>query len=128
MSAELISIIVGSPLFAALFAWIGGLRERKITARRQKIKTALEEIEVYNKIIDDLKQDRDFHYDELKSLRQKLDEFTEQNKELLKKVSQLEVDYSQLQKSYSSLQKSYKSLESQYKELLNQNSNDHEQN
>lgn len=141
MSTELIVAISSSPLFAAFFAWIGSRREKKASARRSELKTAMDEISVYNQIIEDLRNERKFHYDEMLNLKEKLDLFTSQNKELLQqnkelleqnkqlinKLDEIKKNYSHIQKSYSSLQKSYKSLESDFQELLNQNTKDHEQ-
>lgn len=126
MTTETLIALAGSPFIAGFFAWFGSRREKRASAKRSELKTAMDEISVYNKIIDDLRKERTFHYDELQDLKKKLDEFTIRNQELLDNVAELKKDYFNLQKSYSSLQKSYKSLESKYQEMLNQNSNNHE--
>ena len=128
MSTEFIIAISSSPLFAAFFAWLGSRREKKASAKRSELKTAMDEISVYNKIIEDLKKERGESSKEIQSLRELTQEVLKQNTELLKKVGQLKKDYYQLEKSYSSLQKSYEALDEKYQEMLNQINSGHEQN
>lgn len=107
------------PLLTALFGYWFSRRQTRATARKEELDNTVKEIEIYQLLIKDLKnelltqsgQNKDLverlqkAQESMDILKKTVDEVKEQNSKLLKELNELERQYKSLEKSYNELKK-----------------------
>lgn len=108
---------LAAPLGTVVLTWLVSRRLSKAQAREKELENEnkaldndLKEIDVYKRIIEDLKAELLEGQETKKRMLEAMDFITAQNKELLQKVNQLEKDYESLNRNYNELRKEYKKL------------------
>lgn len=128
MMEQILQFLV-APLATIVVTWLVSRRLSKAEARAKEIENEkhqldndLKEIDIYKKIINDLKLELDERSNQQKLLLEKIELVSKQNVEINEKLMKLQKEYESLNRNYNELQKQYKKL------LINKNKDGKDQN
>lgn len=105
---EYFYLYVIAPVVAGLVGWFTGRRKQNAETKTDELANVTEAIKIWREMAEDFKTQLTEKDSALNDLKVQMQVITDQNKELLLKMTALEKDYSKLQKNYNDLKNNLK--------------------